>query len=226
MNKSGKCLIPYINPFRNRYISDWNQSIETASCESVCSCEEGDDIALTQSLDSGHSSQPDVAKSRELLSLSLCGFECCLSGLFDSQSSVWLVKSNSVDDKSVDFAGSIDELSYGFSVSWEVPDLYRQSLTGSLADEDVFVVSVLIGLWESEGGSRVVLFGDSLPFDEADELVDLLVEGLQSSGGSFLLGRGADFDGGVVGFDFDLSVAWNFDSVLITAILPKSAWYK
>ena len=51
-------------------------------------------------------------------------------------------------------------------------------MAGSLADEDVLAIRVVIDLRDAEGGGRVVFLGDALADNDLDDLVDLLVERL------------------------------------------------
>jgi hypothetical protein len=57
-----------------------------------------------------------------------------------------------------------------------------------LANKNVLAISVVIDLRDAERGGGVILLGDALADDDADDLVDLLVEGLEGSEGRFLCG--------------------------------------
>ena len=79
-------------------------------------------------------------------------------------------------------------------------------MTGSLPNEDVLAIGIIVDLRDAEGGGGVVLLEDALVGDDRDDLVDFLVEGLEGGQGGFLLGRRPDVDGGEIRFHFDLGI--------------------
>jgi hypothetical protein len=99
-----------------------------------------------------------------------------------------LIKINSVHHKTIYSTGSINKFSNRCPVGGDVPDLDGQCLAGSLANKDVLAISVVIDLRDAKRGGGVILLGDALADDDADDLVDLLVEGLEGSEGGFLCG--------------------------------------
>ena len=79
-------------------------------------------------------------------------------------------------------------------------------MTGSLSDENVLAIGVIVDLRDAEGGGGVVLLEDALVGDDRDDLINFLVEGLDGGEGGFLLGRRPDVDGGEIGFHLDLGI--------------------
>ena len=55
-------------------------------------------------------------------------------------------------------------------------------------------------------GGGVILLGDALADDDPDNLVDLLVEGLEGSESRFLCGRSADVHSREIRFHLDLRI--------------------
>ncbi len=132
-----------------------------------------------------------------------------------------MIKINSVYHKTIYFTGSVNKFSNRCPVGGDVPDLDRQRLAGSLANKNVLAISVVIDLRDAERGGGVILLGDALADDDADDLVDLLVEGLEGSEGGFLCGWGADVHSCEIRFHLDLRISWYFDSIQIAAALGK-----
>ena len=79
-------------------------------------------------------------------------------------------------------------------------------MTGSLSDENVLAIGVIVDLRDAEGGGGVVLLEDALVGDDRDDLINFLVEGLEGGQAGFLLGRRPDVDGGEIRFHFDLGI--------------------
>ena len=79
-------------------------------------------------------------------------------------------------------------------------------MTGSLSDENVLAIGVIVDLRDAEGGGGVVLLEDALVGDDPDDLINFLVEGLEGAEGGFLLGRRPNINGGEIRFYLDLGV--------------------
>ena len=92
-------------------------------------------------------------------------------------------------------------------------------MTGSLSDENVLAIGVIVDLRDAEGGGGVVLLEDALVGDDRDNLINFLVEGLEGAEGGFLLGRRPNINGGEIRFYLDLGVPRDFDSVEVTTVL-------
>ena len=92
-------------------------------------------------------------------------------------------------------------------------------MTGSLPNEDVLAIGIIVDLRDAEGGGGVVLLEDALVGDDRDDLINFLVEGLEGGQAGFLLGRRPNINGGEIRFYLDLGVPRDFDSVEVTTVL-------